>query len=161
MTTHNKNNYYKYSDIPFFEKPLYYELIYQFIRRLSFEYPYFINWYKGLFTSYNELKLDREIIICESNYKIVGLSILKSSEYEKKIWTLRVDRKYQHQGIGKKLIQLSLEWLENDYPIITIHKSKQIQFDSLLKYYGFKLEQELPYYYNTFDTERIYNNILV
>ena len=160
MITYNNNNYYKYSDIFSIEKPLYYELVYNFIRRLSIEYPYFINWYSNLFTDDKELKSDREIIICESNYKIVGLAILKSSEYEKKICTLRVDRKYQHQGIGKKLMQLSLEWLECDYPVITMHKSKQVQFDSLLKYYGFKLEQKQMHYYSIFSTEYVYNGEL-
>ena len=160
MITYNNNYYYKYSDIPFFEKTLYYELIYKFVRRLSIEYPDFINWFNNLFTDSKELKLDREIIICESNYKIVGLAILKSSDYEKKICTLRVDRRYQHQGIGKKLIQLSLEWLEDDYPVITMHKSKQVQFDSLLKYYGFRLEQTQPHYYSIFSTEYVYNGEL-
>lgn len=160
MITYNKNRYFKYSELSFLEKPVYYELVYQFIGKLSWEYPNFLQWYEKLFTDTKEMKSDREIIVCENNFTIVGLAILKSDLLEKKICTLRVDKKFQRQGIGTKLIEMSLEWLEDDQPIITMHKRKQNQFEPLLKYYGFKLEQKQPHYYSIFSTEYVYNGTL-
>lgn len=160
MAGYNKNKYFKYSELSFIEKPIYYELIYQFVKRLSWEYPDFLQWYEKLFTNNKDISPEREIIVCESNFTIVGLAILKSDEQEKKICTLRVDKKFQRQGIGTNLVRMSLEWLEEDYPIITMHKSKQNQFASLLNYYGFKLEQTQPHYYSIFSTECVYNGIL-
>lgn len=160
MITYNKNQYFKYSELSFLEKQVYYEHIYHFLRKLAWEYPNFSQWYRNLFSGSRELNPDREIILCESDYSIVGVAILKSDEFEKKICTLRVDKKYQRQGIGTKLIEISLEWLENDYPIITMHKMKQNEFSSLLDYYGFKLEQTQRHYYNIFSTELVYNGSL-
>lgn len=160
MLVYNKNKYFKYSELSVIEKPIYYEMIFQFVRKLSWEYPDFLKWYKKLFKNENKLKPEREIIVCESNFMIAGLAILKSDSQEKKICTLRVDKRFQRQGIGTKLVELSLEWLEEDLPIITMHKFKQNQFAPLLNYYGFKLEQTQPHYYSIFSTEYVYNGVL-
>ncbi len=45
-------------------------------------------------------------------------------------------------------------------PFLTLLKNQQVQFDSLLKYYGFRLEQTQPYYYSIFSTEYVYNGEL-
>lgn len=160
MIIYDNKRYFKYSELSFPEKQIYYEYIYQFVKRLAWEYPDFIQWYKKLFLTNRELCSDREIIICESDYVLAGLAILKSNQFEKKICTLRVDKKFQCQGIGTKLVGLSLEWLEDDYPIITMHKTKQKEFSTLLRYYGFKLEQTQNHYYNIFSTELVYNGFL-
>ena len=57
-------------------------------------------------------------------------------------------------------MELSFEWLENEKPLITLHKSKIWQFRSLFDYYGFELEQKKANYYNIFSTELVYNGIL-
>lgn len=160
MITYGKNQYFKYSELSSVEKKIYFKSIYRFLGKLVLEYPGFSKWYNRLFTDNFDLNKDREIIICESNYLIAGVSILKSDEHEKKICTLRVDKKFKRQGIGTKLIELSREWLEEDYPIITMHKMKQKEFSSILNYYGFQLEQEQKHYYNIFSTELVYNGIL-
>lgn len=160
MITYNENQYFKYSELSAPEKPLYYELVFRFVRRLSWEYPDFLQWYEKLFTDEKELHSEREIIVCEKHFTIVGLAILKSDIFEKKICTLRVDKKFQRQGIGTRLMEMSLEWLEDDHPVITMHKMKQNQFAPLLQYYGFQLEQTQPHYYSIFGTEYVYNGTL-
>lgn len=149
-----------YSTFSAFEKVLYYSQIYNFLKRLNIEYPGFSKWYKGLFLENKELQNGREIIICEKEYCIAGIAILKSTEEEKKICTLRVAAPFQRQGIGRKLMEMSFEWLQEDKPLITMHKSKQHEFASLLEYYGFVLEQTQWNYYNIFSTELSYNGIL-
>ena len=160
MINYKKNQYFKYSELSCIEKQIYYKSIYQFVMRLSLEYPNFSQWYRNLFSNNYELNSGREIILCENNYSIIGIAILKSNELEKKICTLQVDKNFQRQGIGAKLVEMSLEWLENDNPIITIHEAKQNEFSSLLNHYGFKLEQIQRNYYNFFSTELVYNGTL-
>ena len=156
----NENIYVKYSELSSDEKIIYYELVYLFVRRLSLEYPGFLQWYENLFINGRELRCDREIIVCEKDFSIAGLAILKSDDIEKKICTLRVAKEFQRQGIGKKLFEMSMEWLEDDHPVITMHKLKKYQFAPLLDFYGFKLEETKPHYYNFFSTEYVYNGVL-
>lgn len=161
MSMDNKmNKYIKYSQLSRFQKDIYYVLIYSFIKRLSWEYPRFREWYNSLFFDDLELKHDREIILCEKDCRIVGIAILKRNTEERKICTLRVDRAYQRQGIGKKLMELSFEWLEDEKPLITLHKNKVNEFAPLFRYYDFKLEQKKWNYYNVFSTELAYNGVL-
>lgn len=155
-----EQQYYRYSTFSCLEKSLYYDKIYKFVNCLIWEYPGFKRWYEGLFNEKKELNEDREIIICEKEFKIAGIAILKNDKYEKKICTLRVAKEYQRQGIGTHLMELSFEWLQDELPMITMHKVKQHEFQSLLKYYGFKLEQKQRNYYNIFSTELVYNGFL-
>lgn len=152
--------YFRYSAFSVAEKLLYYTSIRKMLRCLNIEYPDFYGWYDGLFQEDKELYDNREIIICEKECHIAGVVILKSTEEEKKICTLRVAKPFQRQGIGRKLMELSLEWLEEDKPLITMHKSKQHQFASLLDYYGFTLAEKQWNYYNIFSTELSYNGVL-
>lgn len=155
-----KYHYFRYSALPQFIQYSYRKEVFLFLKKLTREYPGFSNWYERLFAENNELRHEREIIICENLDKIVGVSILKRTEEEQKICTLRVAKDYQHQGIGKTLMEMSFEWLDNDKPLITLHKSKLVQFDSLFNYYGFELEQKKAHYYNLFGTELVYNGVL-
>ena len=156
----NDERYTKYSAFSFWEKKTYYNQIYVFLKWLNLEYPGFNTWYDNLFTENKELKSGREIIICEKEYSIAGIAILKSTEEEQKICTLRVAKRYQRQKIGKRLMELSFEWLQNDKPLLTMHSTKQHQFRHLMQYYGFELEQKNRNYYNIFSTELVYNGVL-
>lgn len=160
ISRENSFYYYKYSMLSFPERICYYELIYKFISRLIWEYPNFRHWYENLFDEDKVIKVDREILICEKDFQIVGVAILKSNQEEKKICTLRVAREFQRQGIGRRLMELGFEWLQTDKPMITMHKSKQHEFASLMDYYGFELEQQQQNYYHIFSTEYVYNGLL-
>ena len=134
--------------------------VYQFLRILNFEYPNFKKWYWSLFDKQGNLLPNREILYCKSKYSIVAVSILKFELNEKKICTFRVHKNYQGQGIGKLLMEKSFEYLQTDKPLITLHKSKQKQFEKLFNYYNFKQEQSLKNYYKYFSTELSFNGIL-
>ncbi|BDZ84609.1 hypothetical protein Lac2_27430 [Claveliimonas bilis] len=156
----SNEKYLYYSAFSTYEKTIYCNQIYYFLWRLNIEYFGFSKWYRNLFLENNNLKKDREIILCEKNHCLAGIIILKSTEQEKKICTVRVSKEFQKQGIGKKLIKLGLEWLETDKPLITMHKSKQRQFEPLLNYFDFTLEQEKWNYYNIFSAELCFNGVL-
>ena len=118
-------------------KKIYQYEIYKFLGRLVFEYQGFRIWYQELFVEEVELKFNREIIICEEQFRLAGVAIIKNDLQEKKICTLRVAQEYQHQGIGHNLIEMCMQRLHTDKPMITLHKSKLKQFEKLLNYYNF------------------------
>lgn len=156
----NKNNgfeFINYSKLSPIEQKKYYNEIYLFLIKLNLEYPCFLNWYHKLFGSEFSLTQGREIILCRSGKTLAGVSILKKSAEEKKICTIRVDKRFQRLSIGKNLMELSFEWLESDKPLITVRKSMQSEFHNLFQYYGFNLEDQKRGYYRYFSTELSYN----
>lgn len=156
----DKFEYINYTELNPIEKPLYDIQISSFLSILSLEYPHFKKWYKSLFDENQNLKNDRQIIICLFKFRIAGLSILKKNNNENKICTFRVDKKFRNLGIGRQLMELSLNWLEDEKPLITLHQNKQNQFNKLFEHYNFKLEQRNKNYYHIFNTELAYNGIL-
>ena len=156
----DKNSFFLYSNLAPEVKTLYKEMIYRFLFMLNFEYGGFYQWFDRLFISEHELVYGRDIIICECNFEIAGVAILKNDVNEKKICTLRVLKKYRNNGIGHKLIELSMEYLNTEKPMITLHKNKFNQFQYLLDYYNFTLEETKKNYYYLFNKELVYNGYL-
>lgn len=150
----------KYSELSPEQKKLYHMQIKSFLKKLVYEYNNFEEWFSQLFISDILLKNDREIIICECDYQLAGIAILKNDNVEKKICTLRVAKRFQRQGIGQHLMELSFEWLNDDKPLITIHNSKKHEFNKLFKRYNFELEEKKWGYYRLFRTELVYNGSL-
>ena len=132
----------------------------RFLRPLCLEYPQFMSWYNNLYNIDGSLKNEREIKICFYERTIVGLAILKKDNHEKKICTLRVDKRFQRNGIGRNLLSQSIEWLEEEKPLITVRKSKAPQFDKLFTSFGFTLEESKPMYYSLFSIEQVFNGEL-
>ncbi|MGP1433230.1 MAG: GNAT family N-acetyltransferase [Peptoanaerobacter stomatis] len=156
----NGKRYFLYSSLSQELKEIYYNRIYRFLNKLVFEYRGFNNWYYSLFSENAELKSIREIIVCEDLFQIAGVAIIKNDLEEKKICTLRVAKDFQRQGIGHNLIEMCMNQLETDTPMITLHKNKLNQFEKLLGYYNFELEQTQKHYYSIFSTELVFNGLL-
>ena len=156
----NGKKYFLFSSLSCELKKIYCGEIYKFLGRLVFEYQGFRDWYQGLFLASYKLKESREIIICEDELKIAGVAIVKNDFCEKKICTLRVGKAYQHQGIGHNLVEMCFEQLSTEKPMITLHRNKLNQFEKLLNYYNFKLEQTQKHYYSIFSTELVFNGTL-
>lgn len=156
----SNKQYFLYSDLSNELKAIYYKKIYRYLLNLVFEYQGFNTWYNNLFFTGYDLCNNREIVLCEIDYKIAAVAILKNSSMEKKVCTFRVAKEYQHQGIGHELMERSFELLKTDKPMITLHKNKLSQFSKLLDYYNFSLEQTKKHYYNIFSTELVYNGVL-
>lgn len=149
-----------FSELTLLEQNVYYVKCFRFVRKLRWEYPDFENWFNNLFQQSPCLRPEREILFCRINQEVVGIAILKKTPEEQKICTLRVDKRYQRMSIGKNLMELSFEWLGNDKPLITVHKSKQREFERLFQYYGFELDDQKWGYYWMFRTELAYNGEL-
>lgn len=156
----NNKRYFLYSSLSRELKEVYHDRIYTFLGQLVFEYRGFYDWYYSLFTDNIELNAIREIILCEDFFRIAGVAIIKKDLNEKKICTLRVAKEFQNQGIGHNLFEMCMELLNTDKPMITLNKTRLHQFEKLLKYYNFELEQSQKHYYKIFSTELVYNGLL-
>ena len=82
--------YFKFSELSKLEQQMYYNYIYLFLMEANMQYPAFSVWYGNLFTDDLKLKPEREIIVCEKEYEIAGVTILKSTKEEAKICTMYV-----------------------------------------------------------------------
>lgn len=138
----------------------YLDVAFDFIRHLSQDYPGFSDWYKSKVVSgiYSE---ERKIIIYTgSSRKIAGISIIKNTEEEKKLCTIRVAPEFRRMGVGRKLFESSFELLNTDSPVITVSSPRMPQFKKILSYYGFKLEDKMEGIYSAGHSEYIFNGNL-
>lgn len=89
--------YFKLSELTKLEQQMYYNCIYLFLMEVNIQHPEFSAWYSGLFTDDLRLKPEYEIVICEKEYEIAGVTILKSTKEEAKICTVYVTEQYRHR----------------------------------------------------------------
>lgn len=160
MKVENGFTFFFFNELSCEEKKLCKQKSYIFLQDLNKEYPAFRRWFECLFMFPDCLASDREILFCVKGNHLAGIAILKRTWEEQKICTLRVDQRFQRMSAGRTLMKMSFEWLENDKPLITVHKSKLREFDRLFQYYGFVLEDRKWCYYKPFQTELAFNGEL-
>lgn len=131
-----------------------------FLEDLRFEYPEHEKWYNGMVQELKNKK-NRDMVIAYDNKKIIGVSILKKEDAEKKICSIRVAKEYQKIGIGTELVKRSLDILETDKPIITVSQSKKEEFKKIFEFFGFSLETIYNGKYLPCSKEYCYNGILL
>ena len=100
------------------------------------------------------------MILCRYTENIIGIIILKKTAEEKKICTLRVEKRFRNNGIATELIKKGIEWLEDEKPLFSFCSSKDQEFSKLLKYFDFELQEEKFRYYDPFSLEYVYNGSL-
>lgn len=131
-----------------------------FLANSIYDYPRHDEWYRGIMREIRE-GFDREMIVAYNGQRIAGVSILKRSQVEKKICSLRVAKEYRGNGIGTALFKRSMDYLETDKPILTVSQNKKDEFKKIFEYFGFSLEQVYPGKYRQGINEYCYNGILL
>jgi hypothetical protein len=132
--------------------------IYYQLCDLKIDYCEFYTWYYSKVVPQIS-QGTRNIVILKYGCQIAGIVITKN-QLEKKICTLRVNPKYQKNGVGKILIENAFNILETEKPIITVSDYRVFEFRRILNYYGFKLEKVYKNYYKDFRSEFSYNGLL-
>lgn len=130
--------------------------IYYVIRESKQYYPQIFDWYLNKFIAgiYNG---SRKILLYYVGKDIAGIALLKNDVPEKKICTFRIDGRYRNSGIGKRLLEKSLEILNTNKPMITVPGKRVWEFDKILRYYDFKLDQIVQGYYRENSSEYVFN----
>ena len=121
-------------------------------------YPLFSEWLEKVFKEL-ETTDKRKIILCTTNdiFNVVGVAIIKNTEEERKICTLRVSEPYQRQGIGSNLLQRAVQELKTPLPLITVSEIYLKDFKPFLYKHGFKLKDKVKSLYKKDQYEYFFN----
>lgn len=143
----------KYSDISSVFR------VYSMLADLEYDYPDFNNWFFKKVVSGLSTKYRRIFTVCK-NHEMAAVLIIKDSESEKKICTLRVFEKFRNKGIGTFLLDVSRQELKTDYPLITLSESKIDDFAGLFKKFDFNYPKIYRGYYRQNTEEYCFNGML-
>ena len=120
-----------------------YQLILDDIKIL---YPNFRFWYSNKVIP-GLIDGSREILTEYRDNKLIGIAIIKNTQEEKKICTIKILPQYQNRGIGIKLFKKALYSLNTDKPFVTVLVERFNEFHKIFKHYGFELTQIIFDYY--------------
>lgn len=81
----------------------------------------------------------RLLLPIEREDQMVGLGIAKDEDGERKICTVRVAPSHAGRGIGVRLFDGLLKWLDDDRPHLTVSTVRLAQFERIFDYYGFDM----------------------
>lgn len=109
-----------------------------FLLPLSPDYPNIERWYRtkvvpGVRTG------SRTLLRIERGGQLVGLGIGKIEPEERKICTVRVAPSYIGSGMGMRIFDGLLKWLDVDRPHLTISEAKLPAFERIFDYFGFAI----------------------
>lgn len=142
------------------------ELLAQFIRAISDEriffksnYPDFDSWIThkvipGIYEGH------RTIVLEQRQNTIPGLLILKHTDTEKKVCTLRVGLDFENKGLGVRLFELAFDILQTDKPLLSVSDDTRPKFSRLFRHFGFSQEGSYLGLYVPFREEHSFNGLL-
>jgi GNAT superfamily N-acetyltransferase len=109
-----------------------------FLLPLSADYPGIEQWFTqkvvpGLRTG------ERLLLPVERDGELIALGIAKKASTERKICTVRVAPGYAARGLGVRLFDGLMKWLDDDRPHLTVNAAKLPAFERIFDYYRFGL----------------------
>jgi hypothetical protein len=130
-----------------------------FLLPLSEDYPDFELWFRTKVVPGLHLGT-RRIFRIERKGDLVGIGIAKREESEKKICTVRIAQRYFGRGLGLKIFDGCLSWLDTDRPYLTVSEQKLPMFHRIFESYGFTQTSSQRGRYIPLITEFSYNEKL-
>ena len=110
----------------------------RFLLPISGDYPGIGDWFSRKVLP--GIRQDtRRIIKIERSGSIAALGIAKKEGGEYKICTVRVAERFVGMGMGLRIFDELLKWLEVDQPHLTVSEQKLPAFKRIFEYYGFRL----------------------
>ncbi len=119
------------------------------------QYPEYYKWFYGKSLP-RVLNGTGEIMFYLDAFTIVGLTILKSTEEEKKMCTFMISEKYRKRGYSKQLLEDAFVYLKTERPVITIPKFRLEEFSKIIDAYGWIATSETDDYNSK---EIIFNSV--
>lgn len=129
-----------------------------FLYDLTCDYPFFGEWLRRVLSEIKTGK--RQIVIMtddENPRLIVGLTILKTEQQEKKICTIRVAKEYHRHGYGTELVKESLKVLKSNYPLATVSEKHIDAFKPFFSQFGFRIVGKVKSLYHDGEYEYFFN----
>ena len=121
-------------------------------------YPDFDEWFTMKVVP--NLGTTRKIFLAQIDKNVSGICIIKNSEFEKKICSLRVFESYRRQGVGTALIKHAIVALEDSHPLITVPEESLAMYKPLFNKFHFHLRGIYASYYRTGKKEYAFNGSL-
>ncbi|MGV2111673.1 GNAT family N-acetyltransferase [Agrobacterium salinitolerans] len=110
----------------------------QFIGSLSEDYPDIQSWYVNKVIP--GLRIGTRFLLpVHREEKLVAVGIAKNDGFERKICTVRVAPHHAGRGLGPRVFDGLLKWLNDDQPGLTVSATKLPAFERIFDWYGFKL----------------------
>jgi hypothetical protein len=107
-----------------------------FLLPLSPDYPGIDQWFMAkVVPGFREGT--RLLLRVEREGALVGLGIGKNEPDEKKICTVRIAPNFAGRGMGMRIFDGLLKWLDCDRPHLTVNEAKLPLFERIFDYYGF------------------------
>jgi hypothetical protein len=119
-------------------------------------YPGFQPWFfnqvvPGLYNG------QRRIITIELEGELAGVAICKCNDLERKLCTLWVPPMLRVRGLAGELACRAFNWLDTDRPVFTVPEERFVEFEGLVRYWGFPAPTALPNLYRKGRTEYVFN----
>lgn len=142
------------------------ELLSQFLRAIAEDkaflkssYPRFDSWVEnkvipGIGAGFRTVVLEKRLD------NTSGLLILKHTDSEKKICTLRIRPDFEKRGLGVRLFELAFDILQTNKPLLSVSENTKPKFGRLFKYFGFSEEASYLGLYVPFREEHAFNGVL-
>lgn len=126
---------------------------------LRASYPNFDKWFTE--TVLEGLKQGERTLVLEERDSIaVGFLILKHTNKEKKLCTLRVRPHHESRGLGVRLFQTAFDILGTDRPLLSVSETAKSKFERLFCHFGFESEAVYKDRYLPAVSEFAYNGLL-
>ena len=126
---------------------------------LRSSYPNFNSW---LFNKVvpGILSGERTVIVEMRANEVAGVMILKHSQSEKKLCTLRIRPHYESRGMGVRLFDAAFEILKTERPLLSVSEKAMPKFENLFRHFGFSPEAIYEDRYLPRVRELSYNGLL-
>lgn len=125
-------------------------------------YPGIVEWFNKIIKEIDDDNKRRELFLAiitnQENIELVGILILKNTNKEKKICSMRVLENFRNKGIGKKLFEKAFEYLGTRKPLITLpEECYKGAFKRLLEKYNFVETNRVEGFYRDNKIEYFFN----
>jgi GNAT superfamily N-acetyltransferase len=103
---------------------------------------------------------ERTAVIEQRDGVVAGLLIVKHSQFERKLCTLRVRPQFENKGLGVRLFEAAFDLLETDRPLLSVSDTSKPKFSRLFAHFGFAQEAVYKSRYLPKVDEFSYNGLL-
>ena len=103
---------------------------------------------------------ERTVVIEARDSVVAGLLILKHTELEKKLCTLRIRPHFESKGLGIRLFETAFDLLGTEQPLLSVSESSKPKFSRLFTHFGFAQEAVYEGRYLPRVQEFSYNGVL-
>lgn len=126
---------------------------------LRSSYPLFDQWFAskvlpGIYTG------ERTLVVEKRDSMVVAYLILKHTDAEKKLCTLRVRPNYESKGLGVRLFETAFRLLGTERPLLSVSEPAAPKFKRIFEYFGFSQEAVYKGRYIPTLNEQAYNGLL-